>query len=178
MSLDVAAAGSPALKRYDAQMLLDLTLTPNRSFSRQHTRWLILAISGIFFIGALRFLVLGAWPIIPFMVADVALLAWAFRANTAAARGHERLTLADDALTLARVSAHGVERRYGFEPYWTRVEIEETPAGDAHLWLAARGRRVRVGGFLSAPERREVGATIAAALNVYRNGNPSTSSIA
>jgi uncharacterized membrane protein len=157
---------------------LDLTLTPNRSFSRQHTRWLIMAIAGIFFLGSLRFLVLGAWPIIPFMVIDVALLSWAFRANNAAARGHERLTLADDALTLARVSAHGVERRYGFEPYWTRVEIEETTAGDAHLWLAAQGRRVRVGAFLSAPERRDVGATITAALNRYRDGRSRTSSIA
>lgn len=159
-------------------MSLDLTLTPNRSFSRQHTRWLILAVGGVFFLGGLRFLVMGAWPVIPFLVADVALLVWAFRANNAAARGHERVTLAGDALTLARVNAHGVERRFGFEAYWTQVEIEETPAGDAHLWLAARGRRVRVGGFLSAPERRDVGATIAAALNAYRSGSPSTSSIA
>jgi uncharacterized membrane protein len=159
-------------------MLLDLTLTPNRSFDPRHTRWLILAVGGIFFVGSLRFLVLGAWPVIPFMVADVALLAWAFRANYAAARGHERLTLVDDALTVARVSAQGVERRIGFEAYWTRVEIEETPAGDAHLWLAARGRRVRVGGFLSAPERRAVGATIAAALATYRSGSPRTSPIA
>lgn len=158
-------------------MILDLTLTPNRSFSPQHTRWLILAVSGIFFIGSLRFLVLGAWPIIPFMVADVALLAWAFRANTASARGHERLTLAGNALTLARVNAQGVARHYGFEPYWTRVEIEETPAGDAHLWLKSGSQRVRVGSFLSAPERRRVGAAIAAALSAYRSGSPSTSSI-
>ena len=157
---------------------LDITLTPNRSFDPRHTRWLIAAIGGVFFLGGLRFVVLGAWPIIPFMVADVALLAWAFRANYAAARGHERVTLCDDALTLARVSAAGIERRIGFEPYWTRVEIEETPAGDAHLWLATRGRRVRVGGFLSAPERRAVGATIADALSRYRGGSPRTSSIA
>jgi uncharacterized membrane protein len=159
-------------------MMLDLTLTANRSFDPLHTRWLILGIGGIFFLGGLRFLALGAWPIIPFMIADVALLAWAFRANYAAARGHERVTLVDDQLTLARVGANGIERRIGFEPYWTRVEIEETPAGDAHLWLAARGRRVRVGGCLSAPERREVGATIAAALSAYRARSSRTSSIA
>ena len=159
-------------------MTLDLTLTPNRSFDPRHTRWLIAAVGGLFFLGALRFLALGAWPIIPFMVADVALLAWAFRANYAAARGHERVTLHDDELTLARVSAAGVERRFGFEAYWTRVEIEETPAGDAHLWLATRDRRVRVGGFLSAPERRAVGATISQALATYRMGSPSTSSMA
>ncbi len=150
-------------------MILDLTLTPNRSFDPRHTRWLIFGIGGIFLLGGLRFLALGAWPIIPFMVADTALLAWAFRANYASARAHERLTFAGDALTLARVSAQGRVRRFGFEAYWTRVEIEEMPSGDAHLWLAARGQRVRVGGFLSAPERRAVGATIAAALSAYRS---------
>lgn len=151
-------------------MILDLTLTPNRSFDPRHTRWLIFAIGGVFFLGGLRFLAMGAWPIIPFMLADLLLVAWAFRSNYASARGHERLTLAGDALTLARVSAQGGVHRFGFEPYWTRVEIEEMPSGDANLWLSARGQRVRVGRFLSAPERRAVGATIAAALSTYRGG--------
>ncbi|MFZ4690059.1 MAG: DUF2244 domain-containing protein [Polymorphobacter sp.] len=157
---------------------LDLTLTPNRSFDRRHMRWLIGAVGLFFFIGGLRFLVLGAWPIIPFMVADVALLWWAFRASYAAGRGHERVVLLGDALTLHRVSPYGGEKRFGFEPLWTRVQVEETPLGDAHVWLTARGRRVRVGSFLSAPERRAVGVVIAEALAAYRSGSPSTSSIA
>ncbi len=156
---------------------LDLTLTPNRSLGRDQARWLVGGIGAIFFLGGLRFLALGAWPILPFMAADLVLLWWAFRANTAAGRGHERLVLAGDALTLSRVSAHGVERRWGFEAYWTRVQVEETPLGDAHVWLAARGRRVRVGSFLSAPERREIGVVIASALANYRAGSPSTSSM-
>jgi uncharacterized membrane protein len=57
------------------------------------------------------------------------------------------------------------------------VQVEETASGDAHVFLAARERRVRIGSFLSAPERREVGAAIAAALTDYRAGSPSTSSI-
>jgi len=149
---------------------LDLTLTPNRSFDRRHVRWLVGGIGAIFFVGGLRFLALGAWPVLPFMAADLALLWWAFRANYAAARGHERVVLQGDALTLLRVSAQGIEKRFGFEPFWTRVQIEETPLGDANVWLAARGRRVRVGHFLSAPERREVGAAIASALHKYQTG--------
>jgi hypothetical protein len=58
------------------------------------------------------------------------------------------------------------------------VQIEETPLGDALLFLAAHGRRVVVGGFLSAPERREVGAVIREALARYRNQSPSTSAMA
>jgi uncharacterized membrane protein len=162
-------------------MPLDLTLTPNRSLSRTPTRWLIGGVGGFFFLSGLRFLALGAWPILPFMAIDVALLWWAFRTNNAAGRGHERVILADDALTVLRVSPHGEEQRFGLDPYFARVQIEETPLGDAELFLAARGRRVRVGGFLSAPERREVGAVISAALSAYRAGtgfqSPSTSSI-
>jgi len=162
-------------------MPLDLTLTPNRSFGPTPTRWLIGGVGGFFLLSGLRFLALGAWPILPFMVIDVGLLWWAFRTNNAAGRGHERVILADHALTVLRVSRHGEEQRFGFDPYFARVQIEETPLGDAELFLAARGRRVRVGGFLSAPERREVGAVIAAALTAYRAnpgfGSPSTSSI-
>ena len=140
-------------------------------------RRLVGGISLLFLLGGLRFVALGAWPVLPFMGIDVALLYWAFRSNYAAGAGQEHLQLQGDALTLRRISPTGGERVFDFNAYWTRVHIEETALGDAHLWLAARGRRVRVGGFLSAPERRAVGAIIAAALTDYRAGRPSTSSI-
>jgi len=157
---------------------LDLVLTPNRSLSRVHARWLVLGVGGIFFLGGLRFLVLGAWPIIPFMIADVALLWWALRSNFLSGGGHERLVLAGDALDFTRVSPVGAEWRVRLAPLFTRVEVEETPLGDAHVYLAERGRRVRVGWFLSAAERRDVGKVIAAALADYRSGaSASTSSM-
>jgi len=158
--------------------LLDLTLTPNRSFQSQHVRWVLGGVGIVFFMGGLRFLALGAWPILPFMALDLALLWWAFRASFASGRGHERLVLVDDRLELVRVSAKGAERRFGFEPLWTKVLVEEKPLGDVRLWLAARERRVSVGRFLSPRERREVGTLIKAGLETYRLGRPNISSIA
>jgi uncharacterized membrane protein len=157
--------------------ILDLTLTPNRSLAPQHTRWLVAAVGAWFFLGGMRLLALGAWPVLPFMALDLGLLWWAFRANNAAGGGHERLQLADDMVLLSRVSSLGAETRHRLDAYWARVQVEETPLGDANLWLVARGRRLRVGHFLSAPERRAVGAVIAEALSAYRDGRPSTSSI-
>jgi uncharacterized membrane protein len=157
-------------------MSLDLTLTPNRSLGRRQTRWLIGGVGGFFLLSGLRLLALGAWPVLPFMAIDLALLWWAFRSSNAAGRGHERVILAGDALTVLRVGPRGDEQRFGLEASWARVVFEETPLGDAQLFLAARDRRVRVGGFLSAPERRAVGAVIARALSAYR-ASPSTSSI-
>lgn len=161
----------------DGPVLLDLTLTPNRSLSRANARTLVLAVGGLFLLGSLRFLVLGLWPVIPFMIADVALLWWAFSANFRSGGGHERLVLTEQALTLTRVSPWGEERVEQLEPWFTRVQIEETPLGDAHLFLTSHGRRLRVGGFLSAPERRQVGSVIRAALARLRH-NPSTSAMA
>ena len=158
---------------YGSGVLLDVTLTPNRSLSRDHARLLVLVVGGMFLLGSIRFLVLGLWPVIPFMVADVALLAWALRSNYRSGGGHERLVLADDALTFTRVSPLGEARVDRLEPYYTRVDIEETPLGDAHVFLNARGQRLRVGHFLSAPERREVGALIREALARYRNSSTS-----
>jgi uncharacterized membrane protein len=158
--------------------LIDLTLTPNRSFDRRHVRWILGGMGFIFFLAGLRFLALGAWPILPFMALDVGLLWWAFRASYASGRGHERVVLAGDRLEVLRVSPRGAERRFGFEPLWTRVQMEETPLGDVRLWLAAHGRRVSVGRFLSPSERREVGEVIRAGLEAYRLGSPSTSSMA
>jgi uncharacterized membrane protein len=145
-------------------------------------RWVVGGVGVMFFLGGLRFLALGAWPILPFMLLDVGLLWWAFRASYASGRGHERLVLAQGRLELLRVSAAGQERRFGFEPLWTRVMLEETPLGDVKLWLAARERRVRLGQFLSPRERREVGKLVSSVLADYRAGSggarPSTSSMA
>jgi uncharacterized membrane protein len=156
---------------------LDLLLTPNRSLDRRHMSWLVGGVALIFLVGGLRFLVLGAWPVLPFMAADVALLWWAFRASYASGRGHERLVLADGDLMLTRVSAWGEVQRFAFEAYWTRVDMSEDALGDAIVCLASRGRRVRLGSFLSSPERLAVGKVVAAALSDYR-ARPSTSAIA
>jgi uncharacterized membrane protein len=158
---------------YGVRVLLDLTLTPNRSLRRDHARLLVLAVGGFFLIGAVRFLILGLWPVIPFLIADVALLAWALRSNYRSGGARERLVLADGALTLTRIDPWGTAVEEVLEPWFTRVELEETPLGDALLFLTAHGRRLRVGHFLSAPERREVGALIREALARYRNSSTS-----
>ncbi len=157
--------------------LLDLTLTPNRSFDRRQVPLVVGAVGLVFLLLGLRFLALGAWPILPFMAVDLALLWWAFRASYASGRGHEHLLLAEGRLEFTRVSARGQTARIGFEPLWTRVQMEETALGDVSLWLAAQGRRVRVGRFLSPGERREVGAVIEGVLARYRAGSPNTSPI-
>jgi uncharacterized membrane protein len=149
-------------------MPLDLTLTPNRSLHPRHARALIGGVGVVFLLGGLRFLLLGAWPVIPFMLADLALLWWAFRASYRSGRAYERLWIdgggLTPTLTLARVSHHGIERRLVFEPFWTRVQLETLGDDENRLWLSTHGKRFAIGSFLSPAERVAVHDVIAAGL--------------
>ena len=146
----------------------DLRLTPNRSLSPRHAWWLVGAVAAVFLLGGLRMLVLGAWPVIPFMLADVALLGWALRASYRSGRAYELVRLDEADLTVAKVSERGQERRFRFEPFWARVQLERLGQDENRLWVSGNGGRVAVGGFLSPAERVELHRVIADGLARYR----------
>ncbi len=150
--------------------LIDLTLRPNRSLSPLHARRLIVVVAAVSLLAGLRFLVVGAWPVLPFLFVDVALLWWAFRASYRSGRAYETVRLDADALTVRKVSAQGQERRFRLEPFWARARLEELPSGDNRLWLASREVRVLVGQCLSPPEREGVHAVISDGLAKWRAG--------
>lgn len=157
--------------------LFDLKLTPNRSFDRRHVVPLLAAVGLFFAVLGLRFLFLGAWLIIPFMILDLALLAWAFRASYRSGQAYEEIRLGADELTVRKVSADGRAQTFSFQPFWTRVELEKLAARQNRLWLASKGRKLRIGWFLAPHEREEIHALIAEGLQRYRQAMPSTAAI-
>lgn len=150
----------------------DLDLRPNRPMQPRQM-WLMLAgVAAIFLLMGLRFLFLGAWPILPFMLVDVGLLGWALAESRRSGRQSEHLRLDADGLELVRINRHGRPSRTRIEPHWARVELEQLSADENRLWLAARGRRHPVGVFLSPAERAEIATVIEDGLRRFRNGAP------
>ncbi len=100
----------------------------------------------------------GAWPVAPFLGADVALLAWAFRASQIAARREEHVTLTPSRLDIARRpgTSHIV-----LNPYWVRVELLEP---DMRLTLWSHGKAVLLGTFLPPAERAGLAEALRSAL--------------
>ncbi|MGL4541138.1 MAG: DUF2244 domain-containing protein [Polymorphobacter sp.] len=143
----------PARYQDDMARALDLTLTPNRSLDRRHCAWLLAGVGVIFALGGLRLLLLGAWPVLPFMVIDLALLAWAFRASYRSGRAYERVWVERGVLTVCKVNQHGVARPLQFDPARTRASLEPLAADQNRLWLTSGARRCTIGSFLSADER-------------------------
>ncbi len=136
--------------------------------SRKHFLWMIAGVAVIFLLMGLRFLALGAWPILPFMLFDVALLWWAMRASYRSGEAVEELRLDSSGLELVRISPLGHRQRTLLEPHWARVELEETGEQQNRLWLRAGSRREPVGGFLSPPERVEIARIIEDGLNRFQ----------
>lgn len=133
--------------------ILDLRMFPYRSLGPRDFRLLMALVAGVSALGALRFVVLGAWPVVFFLLLDVGLIYGAFRLNYRAARQYERLTLDASALTVRRVSAAGVERRSSFNPYWVRVVLTPGRFEQNHLSLRSHGRQEPIATFLSPAER-------------------------
>jgi uncharacterized membrane protein len=151
---------TPAAPRY-----LDLRMFPNRSLRPEHFRWLMLAVAAVSALGALRFLVLGAWPVALFFLLDAGLLYLAFKLSYRSADSFEEVRIDEARLTVRRVERRKPERLWEFHPHWVRVLLERRSAHDQRLALASHGDRLEIGRFLSPEERAEVAAEIKAGLD-------------
>lgn len=147
----------------------DLELNPGRSMGRRRFALVIAGVAAIFALMGLRFLLLGAWPILPFMLVDVALLAWAMRASYYSARASEHLRLDETGMELVRVNPAGRTSRTRIDAGWARVELEPVRPDGNRLWIRQNGnRRHEIGRFLSPAERAEIAPVIEAGLSRWR----------
>ena len=164
----VSAKNAPAV-------FFERVLLPHRSLPMPAFHLLVLLLGVVSLGASVFFLVLGAWPVCGFFGLDVALLYIAFRISYRSARQHERLRLAGDELTVERVSIRGERRIWTFQPFWTRVVLEERPDESNRLLVASHGRSLVIGDFLPPPLRRELAGTLRQALARWRNAlNPAT----
>jgi uncharacterized membrane protein len=140
-----------------SDVLLDTVLRPAPPLSPRAAGTILAIVAGINALFALYFISRGAWPILPFMGLDVALLAWAFRAARKAAQREEHILLTPALLSIKR---RPIESETALNPYWVRVDDKLT------LW--SHGKGVRIGTFLPVPERETFAERLKAALTAAR----------
>ena len=153
-------------------VLLDETLRPSPPMAPQ-TLLIILGVVLAFNIAfALSFVLRGAWPIAPFLGLDVALLAWAFRASTLAARRSERVTVTPSRLRIEQHPAKGAVTQAEFNPYWVRLNLEDRIGRSSELSIASHGKRLVFAAFLTDPEREDFAQALSAALSANKAPRP------
>lgn len=141
-------------------VLLDTVLRPAPPLSARALLIVLAAVVAMNACVALFFILQGAWPVMPFLGLDVALLAFALRASRRAAAREEHVVLTPSRLSVLRRPAM---REIVLNPYWVRVDDELT------LW--SHGKGVRIGSFLPLPERETFAERLKTALRVARFGS-------
>ena len=146
--------------------LLALSLRPNRSLSQRGVTWVMALVA----LGLVMPLVpLGGtgagWGMLPFLVAALAGLAWAFRRSFEDGRLIEEFRLWPDLVTVERIEPNGTVQRWHANPFWVRPRLIENAPVEKYLTLTGNGREIELGAFLSPGERVELFDEISAALD-------------
>ena len=149
-------------------VILDTTLKPSEPLAPSALKAVLAAVVVVNFGFASLLAARGAWPVMPFMGIDIALLAWAFRTSVRAAERRERITLTPSRLTVARRPPHGPTSEIAFNPYWVRVDMAEPPDHWSRLRLRSHGRAVEIGAFLAPAERVSLAESLKQALRRAR----------
>ncbi|CAH0149182.1 DUF2244 domain-containing protein [Roseomonas sp. CECT 9278] len=111
------------------------------------------------------FLAIGAWPVLPFLGAELVFaLAMVALHVRGAARRSELLLLVPGRLSIARTDARGRREEIVLDPYWARVTHHADPGGAGRLLLESRGRVVEIGHDLGAEDKASLQQALHAAL--------------
>lgn len=153
-------------------VFFDAVLRPNPPLGTRALLAILAVVAIINFAFGVSFMLHGAWPIAPFMGADVALLGWAFWTSRKVARQSEQLTLRSSELRIARDSAAGKHSEVTFNPYWVRVDLRDGSPAERRLMLCSHGRSVQVGSFLAPQDQASLADALNIALRMARESRP------
>lgn len=158
-----------------APILWQATLFPRRSLSRVHIRRVVLGLAVLCTLAALRFLVIGAWPVALFVMVDVAAIWFAMHLSLKSGGVQETLTLTHSALQIRRSRPgrghQAIEESWSFEPTWLKIELVQTDRAMQALEVKTHGQRVRVGAFVTDKERDSLMSDLNSQLARWRAGD-------
>ena len=136
-----------------AIVYLDAVLEPPRSLTTRGLNRVMLILGSFSAVFSLGFLLVGAWPVVGFLGAEILVLwlvfQWSFRAQTA--RTYVRVTA--DEVDVRKVDGWGRERRASMASHFARVEFDRTATGPNALRLATSRTAYPLGEFLTPRER-------------------------
>jgi uncharacterized membrane protein len=148
---------------------LEIRMSAPRSALPIHGKYLLIAAALAATIVSLRFVLLGAWPVLLFSALDIGALAVALHIFSRGPIPEERLRVIDGHVELVRVDGRGRRSHIRLPAFWTRLEASGRTELDCDLWLVFRRERHPIGLCVSAAERRALQPRIAAVLGAARH---------
>lgn len=156
LSCNIAHSMNAPAKVESSPVVYSAVLRPHRSASRATTRLIVFLMCIIWLPTGFVFFLAGAWPILPFLGAEVVLLYGALRLNQYAGNALEAINLTREALTVRRIDHWGKQRKYSFSPHWLQVNLNSVTGDNNALELRSQGRSLIIAQFLLPQERQEL----------------------
>jgi len=161
MAFDHAASGQ--------EPIFEALIIPHRSLSPNGVRWLLGGIGGLSALIALRFWLLGAWPVIGFSVIEIGAAIFLVMLNVHRARSSERVLLDSDMIRVVRTNPSGLTRETALSAAWLNVVVEQEPARVPRLLLGTRNQWEEIGTALGEAEKLDLARALKEALYKLRH---------
>jgi uncharacterized membrane protein len=147
-------------------------LTPHRSLPRNGFILLMLLIGGLTLSTGIMFLAIGAWPIVAFLILDVAIILLAFHLSYRSGRAYEEVTVTPNVLTIKRVSPWGRVSVDQLHPVWTRLKTayDEEEERVLAIKLESKGKQVPVGAFMNPDDKESFANALGEVLAKLKRG--------
>lgn len=149
--------------------LFRATIRPHRSLSPRGLRLLIAALCGASLVITTGFALVGAWPVLGFAGAEIALAVTLLGINARRARRVETVTLTEDMVEIERCDEAGRRTRRRLRAAWLSVVLEERLARVPGLFLRNRTEQEELGREIGEQEKRVLADGLAGALHRLRN---------
>lgn len=109
------------------------------------------------FLTAMRFVLLGAWIVLPFAILEIVLLAAGFWMFERASRYRELVQISRERFLITQESVRG-KKTWKFNPFWVQFNLRLDPNDwyPSQLFVLSHGDSVEIGSCLTNQEREEL----------------------
>ncbi|MCK4708261.1 MAG: DUF2244 domain-containing protein [Gammaproteobacteria bacterium] len=123
----------------------DFLIRPNRSMTAKGMTLFVIFVGIAVFLIAIRFVLLGAWVILPFAILEIALLAAGFWLYERASRYRETVQLSRKDILITVKSVKG-QKSWQFNPHWVQIKLTLDPDDwyPSQLFIGCHGKQVVV----------------------------------
>lgn len=143
---------------------------PNRSLSREGMLVFFIAVAVLSLLVALRFILLGAWLVLPFTLLEIVVLGGGLYLFERGSRYSETIQIGPDSILFIARSGVKVLQECRFQTHWVNIvlQLDQRSWYPGKLLLQSHGRSVEIGVCLTEDDRKAFAATIKASLEDCR----------
>jgi uncharacterized membrane protein len=148
--------------------VFEALIVPHRSMTCSGIVLVAVAVLTLTMGVGLRFLFLGAWPVIIFSGLEVPLMGVLLAINLRRAKASELILLDQRQITVTRTDPGGHRTSFSLPTAWLQVNLESNRGG-SRVIVSSHGSGHEIGGFLHEPDKASLFEALRGAVHDVRH---------